>query len=76
MYTAEFTEDEFCSLGIMATYVVDEVFLELLCGEPGVPQSSATRAARGTTSHPLKQPPHTPHLTFSDNSCLLTSNEK
>lgn len=30
MYTGEFTEDEFRSLGIMATYVVDEVFLQLV----------------------------------------------
>ncbi|XP_045065890.1 stereocilin-like [Coregonus clupeaformis] len=30
MYTGEFTEDEFRSLGIMATYVVDEVFVQLV----------------------------------------------
>ncbi|XP_019908687.2 stereocilin [Esox lucius] len=29
MYTGEFTENEFRSLGIMATYVVDEVFVQL-----------------------------------------------
>lgn len=30
MYTGEFTEDEFRSLGIMATYVVDGVFVQLV----------------------------------------------
>lgn len=29
MYTGLFTEEEFRSLGIMATFVVDEVFIQL-----------------------------------------------
>ena len=29
MYTGAFTEEEFRSLGIMATYVVDEVFVQV-----------------------------------------------
>lgn len=29
MYTGVFTEEEFRSLGIMATFVVDEVFIQL-----------------------------------------------
>ena len=29
MHTGEYTEEEFRSLGIMATFVVDEVFMQL-----------------------------------------------
>ncbi|KAL7833698.1 hypothetical protein AOLI_G00286580 [Acnodon oligacanthus] len=29
MHTGKYTEEEFCSLGIMATFVVDEVFMQL-----------------------------------------------